>query len=233
MTEPRQCTATITNEYSGGEHRCSLKADHSGGEAFGGDHAGETNDQGVRYCWSDHADGSVPHEEEATPTAESVNPAAVLSVASAYDQLRSMALSLATCKGEIVDPRSFNAAIDAYGNAIRAEQTGVAVPREILDGLIHVAAWVSRGRSAAFIPDEMLGNVYPDATARRALGAVDELGLRRRAAAAQADVRCPRCGEALSEYADDDLVYRVGDERPYCSGECVVAAHRNVKAGEA
>lgn len=38
--------------------------------------------------------------------------------------------------------------------------------------------------------------------------------------------RCPRCGEDLSGYDDDDLVYRTGDERPYCSGECVFAAYR-------
>jgi hypothetical protein len=37
---------------------------------------------------------------------------------------------------------------------------------------------------------------------------------------------CPRCGEDVSGYRPDDLVYRVGDKRPYCSGECVVAAHR-------
>lgn len=38
--------------------------------------------------------------------------------------------------------------------------------------------------------------------------------------------RCPRCGDSLADYADDDLVYQVGDQRPYCSGECVVRAHR-------
>jgi hypothetical protein len=37
---------------------------------------------------------------------------------------------------------------------------------------------------------------------------------------------CPRCGEDVSGYQPDDLVYRVGDKRPYCSGECVVAAYR-------
>lgn len=38
--------------------------------------------------------------------------------------------------------------------------------------------------------------------------------------------RCPWDGESLTNYTDDDLVYLVGDERPYCSGECVIAAHR-------
>jgi hypothetical protein len=38
--------------------------------------------------------------------------------------------------------------------------------------------------------------------------------------------RCPRCGDSLTDYEDDDLVYRVGDQRPYCSGDCVVRAHR-------
>lgn len=37
---------------------------------------------------------------------------------------------------------------------------------------------------------------------------------------------CPRCGDSLTGYADDDLVYRTGDQRPYCSGECVTAVHR-------
>ncbi|MEU8101680.1 hypothetical protein [Streptomyces rubiginosohelvolus] len=36
--------------------------------------------------------------------------------------------------------------------------------------------------------------------------------------------RCPRCDEDLTDYADDDRVYRKGDTRPYCSGECVVFA---------
>lgn len=47
-------------------------------------------------------------------------------------------------------------------------------------------------------------------------------------ACAEADGRllCPRCGEDITDYAEDDHVFRTGDERPYCSGECVVAAHR-------
>ncbi|MFF8482359.1 hypothetical protein [Streptomyces antibioticus] len=45
---------------------------------------------------------------------------------------------------------------------------------------------------------------------------------------AQSKVRlhCPRCGDDITDYAADDHVYRTGDDRPYCSGECVVAAHR-------
>ncbi|MGW1533908.1 hypothetical protein [Streptomyces aureus] len=41
-----------------------------------------------------------------------------------------------------------------------------------------------------------------------------------------ADHRCPRCGDSLTDYTEDDLVYLTGDERPYCSGECVVATWR-------
>ncbi|SMF86382.1 hypothetical protein [Streptomyces sp. Amel2xC10] len=37
---------------------------------------------------------------------------------------------------------------------------------------------------------------------------------------------CPRCGEDLTEYADDDRVFLTGDARPYCSQECVVATWR-------
>lgn len=51
--------------------------------------------------------------------------------------------------------------------------------------------------------------------------------LRRLAAEAR---RCPRCGEDLATYAEDDLVWRTGDDRPYCSGECVIAAHRAAEA---
>jgi hypothetical protein len=49
---------------------------------------------------------------------------------------------------------------------------------------------------------------------------------------AKADGRlcCPRCGEDITDYAEDDHVFRTGDERPYCSGECVVAAHRAAAA---
>ena len=49
------------------------------------------------------------------------------------------------------------------------------VPADAWQALIEVAQWVSRGRSAAFIPDDNLGRVYPDAKARRALGALGAL----------------------------------------------------------
>lgn len=38
------------------------------------------------------------------------------------------------------------------------------------------------------------------------------------------DRRCPRCGRSLADYPDDEIVFRADDPRPYCSGECVVAA---------
>ncbi|MDX2986415.1 hypothetical protein [Streptomyces caniscabiei] len=55
----------------------------------------------------------------------------------------------------------------------------VSIPVEALEQLVRVAMWVSRGRSMAHTPDPdpALGSVYPDATARRALGALDEAGL--------------------------------------------------------
>lgn len=43
--------------------------------------------------------------------------------------------------------------------------------------LVKVAQWVSRGRSAAFIPDPAIAPCYPDAMARRALGALSDAGL--------------------------------------------------------
>lgn len=39
-------------------------------------------------------------------------------------------------------------------------------------------------------------------------------------------LRCPYCREDITDYAEDDHVFRTGDDRPYCSGECVIAAHR-------
>ncbi|WP_428956162.1 hypothetical protein [Streptomyces sp. cg35] len=59
-TEPTTCAAEIVNEHSGGRHRCTLEAGHAGGQ-FDGDHAGPADEKGVRYCWSDHAVGAVPH----------------------------------------------------------------------------------------------------------------------------------------------------------------------------
>lgn len=38
----------------------------------------------------------------------------------------------------------------------------------------------------------------------------------------------PNCGEDITDYSEDDHVTRTGDDRPYCSGECVVATHRTV-----
>jgi hypothetical protein len=37
---------------------------------------------------------------------------------------------------------------------------------------------------------------------------------------------CPQCGDSLTGYDEDDLVWRTNDARPYCSGECVIAMHR-------
>lgn len=51
------------------------------------------------------------------------------------------------------------------------------VPADAWQALIEVAQWVSRGRSAAFIPDDNLGRHYPDAKARRALGSLHDAGL--------------------------------------------------------
>jgi hypothetical protein len=51
--------------------------------------------------------------------------------------------------------------------------TDVTVPKEAFDALVTVAAHVSAGHGAAHLP----GQPYPDATARRALGALDDAGL--------------------------------------------------------
>lgn len=68
--ESATCTAEITNEHSGGFHRCTLEVGHSGGQ-FDGAHAGPVDEKGVRYCWSDQAIGAVPHKPAApTPPAD-------------------------------------------------------------------------------------------------------------------------------------------------------------------
>lgn len=56
---------------------------------------------------------------------------------------------------------------------------GYDIPEQAFDDLIKVAMWVSRGKSFAFTPDPSprIGSVYPDATARRCLGALHEAGL--------------------------------------------------------
>ena len=58
------CTAHIVNEHSGGTHHCVLNAGHRDPD-FGTDHAGPVDDEGVRYRWSDHAIGAVPHHSPA------------------------------------------------------------------------------------------------------------------------------------------------------------------------
>lgn len=51
------------------------------------------------------------------------------------------------------------------------------LPVKAWEQLITVAKWVSRGKSAAFIPDPDIAPAYPDATARFALGALHDAGL--------------------------------------------------------
>ncbi|WP_406145084.1 hypothetical protein [Streptomyces anulatus] len=55
----------------------------------------------------------------------------------------------------------------------------VPVPLEAFDRLVRVAMWVSRGQSMAHVPDPatLIGARYPDAAARAALGALDDVGL--------------------------------------------------------
>ncbi|MFE3678705.1 hypothetical protein [Streptomyces griseus] len=55
----------------------------------------------------------------------------------------------------------------------------VPVPQEAFDRLVRVAMWVSRGQSMAHTPDPspVIGSRYPDTAARKALGALDDVGL--------------------------------------------------------
>lgn len=79
---------------------------------------------------------------------------------------------------EIVPPGSNEPGAGAETQQRKARHQ-VPVPVEAFEQLVRVAMWVSRGRSMAFTPDPdpRLGSVYPDATARHALGALDDAGL--------------------------------------------------------
>ena len=52
-----------------------------------------------------------------------------------------------------------------------------SVPLSAWEALITVAQWVSRGKSFALTADPAICLVYPDASARRALGALHDAGL--------------------------------------------------------
>ncbi|MEV5854621.1 DUF6085 family protein [Streptomyces anulatus] len=62
---------------------------------------------------------------------------------------------------------------------VSATPDAVPVPQEAFDRLVRVAMWVSRGQSMAHMPDPatLIGARYPDAAARAALGALDDVGL--------------------------------------------------------
>ncbi|MGW0948501.1 hypothetical protein ACWD4O_38925 [Streptomyces sp. NPDC002623] len=70
------------------------------------------------------------------------------------------------------------------------------IPLTAWDALITVAKWVSRGRSFAFDADPDIAPAYPDASARRALGALHDAGLLNPTAPTAAvpeETECPRC----------------------------------------
>jgi hypothetical protein len=70
-------------------------------------------------------------------------------------------------------PMDVRVAADAADGRTAAPCT-VPVPTAVLADLVKVAAHVSVGKSFAFVGQ---GRPYPDATARRALGALDDAGL--------------------------------------------------------
>ncbi|MFJ3278488.1 hypothetical protein [Streptomyces halstedii] len=69
--------------------------------------------------------------------------------------------------------------IDSAGAHWHEDNPVVRVPLEAFDRLVRVAMWVSRGQAMAHIPDPspLIGARYPDAAARKALGALDDAGL--------------------------------------------------------
>ncbi|WP_405479805.1 hypothetical protein [Streptomyces anulatus] len=69
--------------------------------------------------------------------------------------------------------------VDSAGAHWHEGNPAVPVPREVFDRLVRVAMWVSRGQSMAHTPDPspVVGARYPDAAARKALGALADAGL--------------------------------------------------------
>ncbi|MFJ3083018.1 DUF6085 family protein [Streptomyces halstedii] len=69
--------------------------------------------------------------------------------------------------------------VDSAGGHWHEVNPAVSVPPEAFDRLVRVAMWVSRGQSMAHTPDPspLIGARYPDAAARKALGALDDVGL--------------------------------------------------------
>jgi hypothetical protein len=57
-----------------------------------------------------------------------------------------------------------------------------SIPLTVWESLITVAKWVSRGKSFALDADPDIAPTYPDAAARRALGALHDAGLLEREA---------------------------------------------------
>lgn len=112
----------------------------------------------------------------------------------------------------------------------------VAMPREAFDQLVKVATHVSLGRSAA-----LTQGVYPDASARRALGALDDAGLLRAGqqeeqeeqAREVASGSCPFC-EIVAGRAPAKFVYTWPDAvaftplNPVTDGHTLVVPRRHV-----
>lgn len=80
-----------------------------------------------------------------------------------------------------------------------------SIPMPAWDALITVAKWVSRGKSFALDADPDIAPCYPDASARRALGALHDAGLLDQSAPAPAATQAtePHTGLVIQPYRND------------------------------
>ncbi|MFI1485707.1 hypothetical protein [Streptomyces sp. NPDC020747] len=122
-----------------------------------------------------------------------------------------------SCGGETDEWHAFDAALDRY--RLHAD-TGTPLGEHVCEGrAVGDCGCLEKPAAVLPQPETQAGHEPRQSCACGQDGCeycdVDEVTL-----------LCPRCGDDISDYHEDDLVYRTGDKRPYCSGECVVATHR-------
>ncbi|MFJ2848301.1 hypothetical protein [Streptomyces rubiginosohelvolus] len=117
----------------------------------------------------------------------------------------------------------------AYARMVLRQEKATAAPPAPADRAAHYRE-AANGLAALGPLDNLVSApaAWTEAieTLRRMADQIADDDRSRLAGEAAAGARCPRCDEDLTTYTDDDRVYRKGDTRPYCSGECVVFAWR-------
>lgn len=117
---------------------------------------------------------------------------------------------------------------DSWDGHLLYDDLAVAKQLAAVDYIRDEYAW-SPGDPPGDTPDTVL-TWMPDNGRWRLFDGEEDTRVQLYESVTYAAVRCPWCGEDLAEYATDDLVHRTGDERPYCSGECVIKMHKFVNS---